>query len=479
MDWRTVQSSTRQRLSTGPFSSTLEIFELVLPTLHIAGLARSGRLPVEATSPRKLYGWSEDECSDADTRRAFLNFSWLQDVQAAILGPIARDWADELRREGVWEDLLRAFFVPESEERKSAKVALIQTTDGTVSIDGTTSAKARFTSSGLQVCAATCSKYADACPPSVQEAIQLIVTSYHRCDLLERLLVSSIQVETNAARSKLEWQESVQVLISLPDRLANLFHGDLPSAINDDAFFAAVHRQLFQCMMRGREHSAKTHAHLSLLLAKLIRNGRINKLPGKHDNGSSFWFAAIAAAVRSSHTTFKTAWNAVTSSLTQTDQTQLHRTLIRYLDHQAGTGLVTPAEVGRPARCGQVFLSKHTAQIVQAQEHVMSLFFGVVPLASQGSDEDDEDEEDARVEGVHALLRGILLSSEVAFSPVTARALGIHLNASAPGGRELQDILSAVVDHWGDAGRIRTTTIQQEHCGYSLLRPRSGPQTDT
>lgn len=447
-DWRSYQSATRQRLR-GPFASVQDILDLVLPTLNALGLA-SGQLQQKT---RRFLGGDLD-------RANYLNISWLQDVQQALLGPIALDWSHELRKDGVWEALLFAFFAPSVPKRQQV-VSLISDVDAKDG-DGESeveAAAARVTSSGLQVVASACSRFAAEESSDIRTAITTIVRAYAHTSpsLISRLLVSATRIETNAARSRLEWQDGIKLLVSLPDRLASFFRGDVPADLNAGAFYSEVVFTGFFEALASASASPQQREYLTLLFVKLLRTGHLAGV-APDQRHASFWARAV---INVSSDAAVANWAQVFSFLTPYDQSHVALTLIAFLDCAPAFshGLVAREEYGKPALCGKRYLSAETSRTVAATKHMLDVFLTArgrrhsTPLA----DEDDDDGDDE-----NDVLTSSILSREHTWTTSMGRAMALHAR-DAMDPVQLRDLLSTIVDHWGDAKRIRTTSIQQEH----------------
>lgn len=471
--WRAIQSDARQRLLL-PFSSIEEVLEVVLPTLHVLGLASSltpsfPRLHIEQTRPERLFGKFIDD--DATIRKACLNPSWLQDLQSAILGPIARDWSHELQRNGLWEPILFAYFAP----TVSNPAILIESQD-TVNVD----ALAQITSSGLSVVSSTCSKCASANDSAVRNALQTIIEACigSSFNLLDRLLISVTQVETNLSRSKLQWQDAGQTLTSLPDRIANFHQGDVPSSISAHVYFTSLYDQFFKSLELTEQTRGQGHRRtqcLTMLLAKLIANGHLTANQAGRSEATPFWAVAINAMFATSASgEVKSTWTRVISQLTDSEKRLVQRSLLKFLDHHVASelrqgGLHSPSESSNPALSGQLFLSKHTSELVDALQRVLCtiLDFARPPSApdQDGSSEDD----DSLVDTTQDFLQRVVLSDGCIFSPLIARAVALHLSNKASSVASLQTVLETVTDHWAEAGRVRKTTVQQEQCKWFCM----------
>ncbi|CAO1626617.1 unnamed protein product [Sympodiomycopsis kandeliae] len=472
-EWRTVQSSTRQRLR-GPFGSIDDIVELLSVTLVALDFDRR-KVPWLKSNAIKYD--SQDATS---VKKAYCSASWLMDVQQAILGPIATDWSEQLQKEQLWRPIINVFFVPRQADLKNDD-------DGTVT--------AKIVAAGLQTCAWACTKYTktptsdevspghstNTAPLSILTTLETVVQSYCKKDfnLIEQLVISS-ESEQNQARRKLSWQDALQTLISLPDRLANVFQGKIPESISSRKYFTCLYQQIFRLVAKG--NPSRTDA-LADVLSRFIRHGHLATLSSREDSSDMqpFWSVAIQFASRQSNQ--QSTWSAVTHKLAETDRLAICSTLLNFLNHCAiqseRHNLIATQEYGKPAICGKRFLSRDAAEMVSAQLSVLRFFLpdsdgkkrnsktsANSPDSDSDSDADSDEDEERHLS--QTLYHEVILNSDRTFSPIIARALALHISGPTRV-QDIKDYLMSVVDKWGDAARIRRTTIREEHFFTTLV----------
>lgn len=486
--WRRIQSETRVQLQ-GPYQDQESILSLLLPTLHVLGLApQDDLLARDVERCRPLQMWDIDEAQQQDERfqQAFQSRAWLQDLQAALLGPIANDWSEELDRRGKWQPLLQAFFCPTRRSVKQPSSGLIVLAEPAETDTRPESNVAGLWASGLQIFASTLSHLSSqpsSPTPTLREALLKVASFYMKSGttLLNQLL-TAYEVESNPAKRQLAWQEAVVVLNSLPIKLANAFKGDVPKHLSAIDYFASLSSQILDSLSSSEANSQRITA-LAALLSKLLRAGNIATTRlSETDFAKGFWPIAISkASGRFSDSGLKKrlteSWSDAYSCMEARDRLILIETFIVCLDRitaRQGLGnLVSPSEHGKAAQCGKVFLSQEATRLCELQMQLLEVFVGTQSSStgkgkSSSSPEDSDDEDgQGEVDSPFSLFASIVLRHDVHLSPLTTRSICRYI--SEFGLATAQGVLLDVVDHWGGSARTKRASVDQEQYLTVLL----------
>lgn len=491
---RSIQSATRAQLAA-PLVSQDAILDILIPTLDLLNFLPEQGIPpfvYRKHAAAEVFGIAKDEIDDG-FRIAFRSRNWLQDVQQAILGPIARDWAPRLVEDGLWEPLLQAWFAPQlgpapPQKPSAGLISVIAEPDTASGTEERPVSAALVTASGVQVFISTLSSLTmqqgaapSILPPTLADVFSTLISCYAGADfpLLDRLMAASL-AEQNLARQKLVWQESMQAILSWPTRVANALKGDVPPSVTTSVYFANLASQLADQIAQLADSQQQTSDGrsdlLSQLVSKLLRAGQINL---------SFWDVVVRSLFKTANegssgltwpAPYSRAWQKVLLSLEDSDREAFDQSLLAFLDQRSRLkglySLVTSQERGKPAIVGQTFLGPDTTRIVETQTRLLKLFWGGSTDAADHSrrsavsddDDDDDDEEMARSDRV----RSYMLDERQQYTPAMARTFAAVLFELDPQG--LNDALFEAIDVWGNAARVKRSTITQEQCGYPCPR---------
>ncbi|PWN21214.1 hypothetical protein BCV69DRAFT_298987 [Microstroma glucosiphilum] len=484
---RSIQSAARAQLAA-PLPSQDALLDILIPTLDLLHLLPEQEVPhliCRKHAAAKVYGIKDDELDD-EFRIAFRGRSWLQDVQQAILGSIARDWAPRLAEDGLWEPLLRSWFAPQvslaAPQRPSAGlISVIEELEDAGNSSQTQVSAALVTASGMQVFISTLSRLtvqeggAAASPisPILAESIPVLISHYARADfpLLDSLMIASLS-EQNLARQKLVWQESMQAMLSLPSRIANALQGDVPQSITTSTYSATLALQLAEQVARLAEpHSSDGRSGLlSQLLSRLLRAGQVT---------NAFWEVMTRSIFQAANgnltwpAPYGRAWQKVLASLDDTDRKAFDQNLLAFLDQRIRLeylqGLVTDQERGKPVLVGQSFLGADVARMLEVQTRLLVMLWGGNGQAadrpeSSVAPEDDDDDDDL---AAYQRVRSYMLDEPQQYSPVMARTFAAVLLELDPQG--LDDALFEAVDVWANAARVKRSTAAQEQYLATLI----------
>ncbi|CAO1622425.1 unnamed protein product [Jaminaea pallidilutea] len=513
--WRSTQAQQRARLR-GPFTSVEDILGLLLPTCKLLDLLHDhedehdGDLSSYFQPEEPIYGVDVSCLSEAEQeqwRQAFCSEAWLGDLQNAILGPIAADWSEELRkvRGGrVWEALLRLFFLPSSERRsRNASKPMIVTVDdegqSTVQEEKRRIAAACVTASGLQSVSQALANVSALPPTTTSTAVMnhaqnpVLLTSlrisclYTSQPFLLRRPMEAASAQNNVAKRNLAWQEAVKVLTSLPVRVANAVRDSRPEVTFDSHAYSANLYQQYAGLALATDAKATDSwqaSALAVLLTRMVRAGAINELPQSADELSSprfFWTALLQTALRESlDERAKRSWLAILGHLDSRDRSQVSLRLPIYLDaainrlvgpcqDAQGTSsvVVTAKEKSQPARVGQRFLSKEVAAFTSLSAAVCGHFqleTGSSSIGDGDDEKDSDDEEDSMQEFISNVI--FRASSAPLWSPLMARIFVQQFSTSTAA---LQTLLQHTIRQWADQSRIRRCSTEEELFIVTLL----------
>lgn len=201
-------------------SEPIAHLEALLELLH-APLDLLGR-PLAADRVAK-HTWKRStglEPSDA-ARNAALRAAWLADVQTAIITRIAVDWSEALQAEGLWEQLLDAWFCAKSSQPTDSS-SLVQEISSASQEPDVTAGKIQLAT--LRNLPALLSQKPQ--HPSTAEALTLVISKLPQALDLSFMAAAAAK-ESGVARATLTWEEAVRSLCGLRARIAKWAQGDV------------------------------------------------------------------------------------------------------------------------------------------------------------------------------------------------------------------------------------------------------------
>lgn len=276
---------------------------------------------------------------------------------------------------------------------------------------------------------------------------------------LHSLIHSIVNGEKNKARAEVSWTETLRLLSSLPDRLANFTQGQLPHSLTPTIWIERV-------FVTGTATTLAQYCgaeELRLLKDVLLRLEKMGYLTRAVDSdGRGFWSTLLQMQLEG----VAEGWVKLRAKLRSGLRMKLDRGLLETLQYMVVVrnglprGLITSAEKSKPGSEGVAFLSKSSQEMVAATSIVLADFFK--PLASEGgSDSDSDSGQDKNIEE-----RVVKTFSNVGLT-ATSQALIIawgwttHLSTTLSSAH-LLTCLQNTLDQWSDSTRIARSLVEEE-----------------
>lgn len=289
-------------------------------------------------------------------------------------------------------------------------------------------------------------------PISRQSIVQLCIDALDRISLPS--LISSIaKGERNKARAEVAWTETLRLLSSLPDRLANFTQGDLPPTFSSSLWIERV----FVSGIAATLATIPKEGELRLLKDVLNRLDKMGYLTQPVDvEGRGFWSALLP------HQNIAAQWPELRARLGAGLRLKLDRALVETLQYTITlrkglpTGLVTAVERNKPGSEGVVFLSKGAQEVVGAVPLVLAAF--LKPRTSS-EDESESDSDSSPDQRIVSTFERIALPTPL--SPLLGWGWTTYLSSTLPPSH-LISCLRTTLERWSDATRISRSLREEE-----------------
>lgn len=360
--------------------------------------------------------------SSSSTSGGAVDVLLIEAVQESLLSRIASEWAPTLPKEQ-WQDLVRfSFFGPEASSPEKGVV---------------------------QQCALrTLSRLLSTTDKGNLEAVVEVCTA-----AMDHLslpsLIAAVRGEKNKARAEVSWNETLRLLSSLPDRVANATEGKVPFSTT---------RWMEKVWVTGLVSALNTtdKEKCKLLRDVLGRLDRMGYLTRAVDSeGRGFWTSLLSASLDFGGVGEK--WAGLRGRLGRRLRDKLDQTLVETLQYRIGsTGFVTPEEKSRPGAEGQAFLSKGSQTFVAAIVEVFSALLR--PHAS--SDTESSSDSDTDTDPTVTLFNSVALNTRTNQSPLLAWAWTTYLSTHPPS--LLLTCLELTLDQWSDETRLKRNILSEK-----------------
>lgn len=388
--------------------------------------------------------------------------SVIEATQEALLVKISIDWQDALVQHGVFDKLLEACFFASPTTMARARGLLQQCGLRVIS---------RVLSSGRKHSSST-EASGTALHPLVCSAI-LLVCNRAASLLSMDSLVQSVQAEPNQARKRISWSETLRLLTSFPDRVANFMLGKVPDALGREEWNARVIVRGLAHALKKPTEAAQQHGRAQLLaevVSHLGKSGYLATIPAPSTDAQlAFWPVFLLNAVTDdAQESVAQQWLSLSIELNEETRNRVCRSLIMTLDDVArrsvGTSIVSAAERARPGSEGSIFLSPTAHTFIAAAWTVFDKFLV--------QDSDDENEPPAFL---------ALALSSIPQVPIMAWVWGFLLTHTQT--KQVVPLLDQTLQHWADQTRLKRSTLDQEQylttfitCLLASTPPSSGEE---
>ncbi|PWZ02389.1 hypothetical protein BCV70DRAFT_198669 [Testicularia cyperi] len=440
----------------------------VVPLYHLFGERLSARLlqayeSCSSSSSSAIFSsrLSLEKSNGSTAAAAAAATSVVEAAQEALLLRIVVDWQDTLVQESIYDDLVCTwlFGIPGGDEAKSVAA---DPTSGQLQ-QCSIRVMSRILSSWCMPASAISAmsgvgkmqiiedqldsqaSNSSSSPASTKPALHplasstLIKASQHaRQRIRLASLVDAALQEGNQARREIAWSDTLRLLGSFPDRVANFTRGGRLSApdegqeaeFNRDRWFSDVFvRGLADMLVQDGDGKTLEASRVEMLAEAVVRLDKLGWLTltpragqGDGDNQFGFWPTLLTALLYSPSRTHTAVpqeplspidpaphlpsqhnWHTLLAKLPRNTRCRVRSSLVRLLDHasrQTSCGvqptLVSLAEKTRPGREGSAFLSARNRAFVAAASGVLSAFLDRArgPNAAEDEVEDDDDDDD-------------------------------------------------------------------------------------
>lgn len=277
-------------------------------------------------------------------------------------------------------------------------------------------------------------------------------------------LINAVLSGPNQARASVAWAETLRLLSSLPDRLANATQGQLPPTFSPRSWIETVFVQGISVTLNTANLSS---AHLKLLkdvLARLEKLGYLSRAIDQDERG--FWCFFLQASLQYAGAVQN--WAGLRRRLGKSLRGRLDRALVETLQYlvvvrKGGVArLVAPQERGRAGSEGVAFLSKTSQEAVAA---VAQMLTTLLPKqeADALNDSDSDSDSDSDIEGSSKLIRTLQATalSPIPQSPLLAWGWATYLSANLSPS-SVVSCLKCTLDVWSEPTRISRSLIDEE-----------------
>lgn len=298
-------------------------------------------------------------------------------------------------------------------------------------------------------------------PSTSERLVSLCTRALTRLSL--KSLIAAAKSHPNPARSDVVWSETLRLVTSIPERLANATKGT--SALTS-------HMWLHHVMVRGLVHCLSLdNADLTRLRDVLVRLDRLGYLARAIDEQEcGFWLAFLRSSIEHREATPK--WAGLRQGVHRDLRVKLDLRLVETLQwlvakkENGVVELVTMHERRSKGSEGTMFLGKRSQETVAAIAHILVVLLGQpadseVESASDSGlgtdeDEDDDDHFDSRVVSTFCTIA----LSPIDQSPLLAWSWCRYLWRCTPA--SLLHCLEMTLSVWADSTRVQRSTMQQQ-----------------
>ncbi|TKY85717.1 hypothetical protein EX895_005257 [Sporisorium graminicola] len=284
-------------------------------------------------------------------------------------------------------------------------------------------------------------------------------------------LLAAVTAEPNTARADVAWTETLRLLSSLPDRLANATEGKLPFTPHVWIERVLV-SGLARCLASGMQNVQTRR--LKDVVVRLEKMGYLGS--GVHTEGSGFWVVFLRLAMEQrQQECLARAGLQLRSKLGSRLRMKLDLGLIETLQYllvvskRMPIGLVTSVERGKAGTEGSAFLGTVSQEGVAAVALILRTFVSSPPsgalspgliVTDSGSDSNDGDDEADPTSRTISAFKTLALSIAPQ-SPLLAWSWCVYLSSQLATD-SLCTCLEATLSRWADTARIRRSLLTEE-----------------
>lgn len=332
-----------RQLLSDPIESEDTLLNLLLAPLDLLGLVPRD-LPAHVVHAHA--SWDNLNLGDGQSILESQNVHhWIAEVQVVLLEKVFNDWQDVLENKGLYWSILRQWLVPDPVNNNAGAVQIASLEVLTLQVSKHMSAR---TSPNATSAGSTRTTLGRALTLFF-ERVSLKCTSMYVSEcvpLSQRALV---------------WTDILRHFVSAPDRIANMYSGQIPETLTKRSIQWHLILEWEECI-----HANIASSHLSSILSKFLRSHWFHS-----SNDGDFLFNALLSRVASRYDhdhfpdTYRKSWKASIGELNNIHQRDFLSSIISFIDRNAFQKsqtfhLVNGNERNKPGTEGMLFLAQST-----------------------------------------------------------------------------------------------------------------------